>query len=257
MWNIWEILLIVIGLGLLMALLLARSGAKFPWIKKHEMGTLVVALVALFLAFVMVAGVLNIGTTTTTTTTQTTTNYALGYSLSKIQAEASASNTATSITLASSLLTINNANGVFTNSTLYSTGYKDFIDATNHNATIGQAVFEISLTRTDLSLNNMTFSISVPSVPSLVNTTTSSSYYAIAQNSAGQFEAYFANQTQTPNVHVGVLGAGATTTFWVTINYNVNFVSAMSDHQSVTFNVVVSFGTGQSISIPVELYRTA
>ena len=72
MWNIWEILLTIIGLGLLIALFLARSGAKFPMIKRHETATLVFALAALFLAFAMVTGVLSVTQTTTTINTQQT-----------------------------------------------------------------------------------------------------------------------------------------------------------------------------------------
>jgi len=251
MWNIWEILLTIIGLGLLIALFLARSGAKFPLIKRHETGTLVLALIALFLAFAMVTGVLSVTQTTTTVNTQQTgPTYDLTYYLGNVQGASAASSTATTVILASKMATINGVNGIETTANMYS---GNFVVGADHNATIGQAQYSITLYRTDTNIGNISFSVSAVGIPSITNSTTGKSYPLVAETSSGQYEVFFANNTLSPNIYVHTIAVGGTVTFWVTIDYNANAVNAMSQYQFESFNINVSFGSGQSISIPNEI----
>ena len=250
-WNIWEILLIIIGLGLFAALFLARSGAKFPMIKKHETATLVIALIAIFLAFAMVTGVLTVTQTTTSVATQQTgPTYDLTYYLGNVQGASAPSNTATTVILASKIATINGVNGIETTANLYG---GDFVVGADHNATIGQAVYSITLYRTDTNVGNISFSVSAVGIPTITNSTTGKSYPLVVETSTGQYEVFFANNTQTPNIYVHTIAVGGTVTFWVTINYNVNAVDAMSQYQFESFNINISFGSGQSISVPNEI----
>ncbi len=256
MWNIWTVLLVILGLGLLVALMLARSGAKFPLIKKHEVGTLVIALVALFLALAMITGALTIGTTTTTVSTQQTgPTYSLTYYLGNVQGASASSNTATTVVLASKIATINGVNGIETTANLYNGG--NFVVGADHNATIGQAQFSVTLYRTDTNIANISFTVSAIGIPSLTNSTSGKSYPLVVETSSNQYEVYFANNTQTPNIYVHVISVGGQVTFWVTINYNVNAVQSMSVYQFESFNLNVAFGSGQSLNIPVELVRAS
>jgi len=251
-WNIWEILLIIIGLGLFVALFLARSGAKFPIIKKHETATLVIALIAIFLAFAMVTGVLTVTQTSTPVVTQQTgPTYDLTYYLGNVQGASAASSTATTVILASKIATINGVNGIETTANLYNGG--DFLVGTDHNATIGQAQYSITLYRTDTNVGNISFSVSAVGIPTLTNSTTGKSYPLVVETSTGQYEVSFANNTQTYNIYVHTIAVGGTVTFWVTINYSVSAVQAMSQYQFESFNINVTFGSGQSISIPNEI----
>ena len=255
MWNIWEILLIIIGLGLLVALFLARSGAKFPLIKRHETATLVFALAALFFAFAMVTGVLSVTQTTTTINTQQTgPTYDLTYYLGNVQGASAASSTATTVTLASKIATINGVNGIETTANLYNGG--DFLVGADHNATIGQAQYSVTLYRTDTNIGNITFSVSAVGIPSISNSTTGKSYSLVVETSSGQYEIFFNNNTLEYNIFVHTIAVGGEVTFWVTIDYNVNAVQAMSQYQFETFNLNIAFGSGQSISIPNEIVRS-
>ena len=261
MWNIWIVLLVMIGLGLLIALMLARSGAKFPLIKKHEMGTLVIASAALFLALAMITGAITIGTTTTTMPTQQTgsasngATYTLTDYLGNIQGASASSNTATTVILASKIATISGMNGIETTANLYNGG--DFVVGADHNGTIGQAQFSITLYRTDTNIGNISFSVSALGIPTLTNSTSAKTYPLVVQTSSNQYEVYFANNTQTPNIYVHTIAVGGQVTFWVTINYNVNAVQAMSVYQFESFNMNIAFGSGQSLNIPVELVRAS
>jgi len=251
MWNIWEILLVIVGLGLLIALFLARSGAKFPMIKRHETATLVFALAALFLAFAMVTGVLTVTQTTTSISTQQTgPTYDLTYYLGNVQGASAASNTATTVVLASKIATINGVNGIETTANMVN---GNFVVGADHNATIGQAQYSITLYRTDTNIGNISFSVSAVGIPTITNSTTGKSYPLVAQTSSGQYEVFFANNTLTPNIYVHTIAVGGTVTFWVTIDYNANAVNAMSQYQFESFNINISFGSGQSISIPNEI----
>ena len=107
--------------------------------------------------------------------------------------------------------------------------------------------------RTDTNIGNISFSVSAVGIPTLTNPTTGKSYPLVAETSAGQYEVYFANNTQTPNIYVHTIAVGGTVTFWVTINYSVNAVQAMSQYQFESFSINISFGNGQSISIPNEI----
>ncbi len=256
MWNIWIVLLVMIGLGLLIALMLARSGAKFPLIKKHEMGTLVIALAALFLALAMITGAITIGATTTTVSTQQTgPTYTLTDYLGNVQGASASANTATTVILASKIATISGMNGIETTANLYNGG--DFVVGADHNATIGQAQFSITLYRTDTNIGNISFSVSALGIPTLTNSTSAKTYPLVVQTSSNQYEVYFANNTQTPNIYVHTIAVGGQVTFWVTINYNVNAVQAMSVYQFESFNMNIAFGSGQSLNIPVELVRAS
>ena len=265
-WNIWEILLIIIGLGLFAALFLARSGAKFPMIKKHETATLVIALIAIFLAFMMVTGVLTVTQTSTSVTTQQTgPTYDLTYYLGNVQGAHANSATATNVTLASKIATINGVNGIETTANLYSASYAyksgtvgDFAvnmtgTSSDANATIGQAQYSVTLYRTDTNVGNISFSVSAVGIPTLTNPTTGKSYPLVLETSAGQYEVSFANNTQTYNIYVHTIAVGGTVTFWVTINYSDSAVQAMSQFQFESFNLNIAFGSGQSISIPNEI----
>jgi len=268
MWNIWEILLIIIGLGLFAALFLARSGAKFPMIKKHETATLVIALIAIFLAFAMVTGVLTVTQTTTPVVTQQTgPTYDLTYYLGNVQGAfagsnpaGTASNAATTVILASKIATINGVSGIETTANLYNAAstFKDgiigdFSVGGDGNATIGQAQYSITLYRTDTNVGNISFSVSAVGIPTLTNSTTGKSYPLVLETSTGQYEVSFANNTQTYNIYVHTIAVGGTVTFWVTINYSDSAVQAMSQYQFESFNINISFGSGQSISIPNEI----
>ena len=256
MWNIWEVLLTIIGLGLLIALFLARSGAKFPLIKRHEAATLVFALTALFLAFAMVTGVLTVTQTTTTINTQQTgPTYDITYYLSNVQGASAASNTATTVTLASKIATINGVNGIETTANLYNGG--DFVVGADHNATIGQAQYLVTLYRTDTNIGNISFSVSAVGIPSISNSTTGKSYSLVVETSSGQYEVFFDNNTLAYNIFVHTIAVGGEVTFWVTIDYNVNAVQAMSQYQIETFNLNIAFGSGQSISIPNEIVKAS
>jgi len=254
--NIYVLLLFVIGFGLLLAWGASLSGAKFPWVKKHEALTLVVALVFLLVGAAWAGGLF--GTTVnnipTTTTQQVTTTYQITYSLSNIQAASASSNTATTVTLASSLAKINGANGIETQAAIYSTGA--FVVGTDHNATIGQAQFQVNLYRTDTNLGNVSFSVTAVNIPTLTNTTTAKTYPLVVQNSGGQYEIYFANNTQTPDIFVHTIAVGGTVSFWVTISYSSAAVDTMLQYQFESFNLDVSFGSGQSLNIPVEIVLT-
>jgi hypothetical protein len=254
-WNIWEILLLFVGLGLLVALFLARSGAKFPLIKRHETGTLVLALIALFLAFAMVTGVLSVTQTTTTINTQQTgPTYDLTYYLGNVQGASAALNTATTVVLASKITTINGVNGIETTANMLN---GNFVVGGDHNATIGQAQYSITLYRTDTNIGNISFSVSAVGIPTLTNSTTGKSYPLVVETSNGQYEVFFANNTQAYNVYVHTIAVGGTVTFWVTINYNAQAVTAMSQYQFEMFNINIAFGSGQSISIPNEIVRAS
>jgi len=263
MWNIWEILLIIIGLGLFAALFLARSGAKFPMIKKHETATLVIALVAIFLAFAMVTGVLTVTQTSTPVVTQQTgPTYDLTYYLGNVQGASAASSTATTVILASKIATINGVNGIETTANLYygasAKGTNgDFSVGADNNATIGQAVYSVTLYRTDTNVGNISFSVSAVGIPTLTNSTTAKSYPLVVETSTGQYEVSFANNTQTYNIYVHTIAVGGTVTFWVTINYSVTAVQAMGQYQFESFNLNIAFGSGQSISIPNEIVRAS
>jgi len=260
MWNIWEILLIIIGLGLFAALFLARSGAKFPMIKKHETATLVIALIAIFLAFAMVTGVLTVTQTSTPVVQQTGPTYDLTYYLGNVHNASAAKSNATTVTLASKIATINGVSGIETTANLYN-GTKgtigDFTVGTDNNATIGQAKYSITLYRTDTNVGDISFSVSAVGIPTLTNPTTGKSYPLVAETSAGQYEVYFGNNTQTYNIYVNTIAVGGTVTFLVTIDYNVNAVQAMGQYQFESFNINISFGSGQSISIPNEIVRAS
>jgi hypothetical protein len=257
-WNIWEILLIIIGLGLFAALFLARSGAKFPMIKKHETATLVIALIAIFLAFMMVTGVLSVTQTSTTVTQQTGPTYDLTYYLGNVQGATAASNTATTVILASKIATINGVSGIETTANLVYNGSKyngNFVVGADHNATIGQAQYSVTLYRTDTNVGNISFSVSAVGIPTLTNSTTAKTYPLVVETSAGQYEVSFANNTQSYNIYVHTIAVGGTVTFWVTVNYGVTAVQAMSQYQFESFNLNIAFGSGQSISIPNEIVR--
>jgi hypothetical protein len=254
-WNIWEILLIIIGLGLFAALFLARSGAKFPMIKKHETATLVIALIAIFLAFMMVTGVLSVTQTSTTVTQQTGPTYDLTYYLGNVQGASVASNTATTVILASKIATINGVSGIETTANLYN--YGNFLVGADHNATIGQAQYSVTVYRTDTNVGNISFSVSAVGIPTLTNSTTAKSYPLVVETSAGQYEVSFANNTQTYNIYVHTIAVGGTVTFWVTVNYGVTAVQAMGQYQFESFNLNIAFGSGQSISIPNEIVRAS
>ena len=254
-WNIWEILLIIIGLGLFAALFLARSGAKFPMIKKHETATLVIALIAIFLAFMMVTGVLTVTQTSTTVTQQTGPTYDLTYYLGNVHGAFATSATATNVTLASKIATINGVSGIETTANLYN--YGDFLVGTDRNATIGQAQYSVTLYRTDTNVGNISFSVSAVGIPTLTNSTTAKTYPLVVETSAGQYEVSFANNTQTYNIYVHTIAVGGTVTFWVTINYSDSAVQTMGQYQFESFNLNIAFGSGQSISIPNEIVRAS
>ncbi len=235
--------------------MLVRKGVHIPAIRDHQVVVTFIALLLVVGGLAVGVGFINLSPNTTSTQQIATSQYSLTATLGNIQGASAATNAATTVILASKLTTINGVNGIETTANLYNGG--DFLVAGDHNATVGQAQFSVTMYRTDTLISNISFSASASGIPSLTNTTSAKVYLLVVQTSTNQYEVYFANNTQTPNIYVHVIAIGGQVTFWVTINYNVNAVQVMTVYQSESFNLNVNFGVGQSLGIPIELIRAA
>jgi hypothetical protein len=198
---------------------------------------------------------------TTTTTTQT---YSMTYQLSYFQSGAAGTGTGP-ITLPTSAQTINGVNGVLVKLPVYTGGgsssgaaaYTAFVFGADHNATSGNAIFTATFIRTDSNLNSISLSVSATNIPSVTNTTTGKTYTLVAQTSTGSYEVYFNNNTTLANIYVHLVPFGSSVAVEVSMNIPVTAALAMTVYQSVSLDITASFGSGQSLSIPVELIRTS
>jgi len=190
-----------------------------------------------------------------TTTTTSTPTYSMTYQLGYFQAGATGTGTGP-IVLPTSEQTINGANGVLVKLPVYSNGAA-FVFGADHNATSGNAIFAVTFIRTDTNINNITLSVSATNIPSVTNTTTQKTYTVVAQTSTGAYAVYFNNNTELANIYVHSIAVGSSLTVEVSISIPASAAASMTLYQTLYFDITASFGSGQSLNIPVELIRTS
>jgi len=196
--------------------------------------------------------------------TTTTKTYSMTYQLGYFQAGAAGTGTGP-ITLTTSAQTINGANGVLVKLPVYTGGgtgggasaYTAFVFGADHNATVGTAIFTATFIRTDSNLNNISISVSATNIPSVTNATTGKTYTVVAQTSTGAYEVYFNNNTALANIYIHSISIGSSVAVEVSMNIPVTAALSMTVYQNVFLDITASFGSGQSLSIPVELIRTS
>jgi len=189
------------------------------------------------------------------TTKTTTPTYSMTYQLSYFQAGAIGTGTGP-ITLPTSAQTINGANGVLVKLPVYTNGAA-FVFGTDHNATVGTAIFTTTFIRTDSNLNNISLSVSATNIPSVTNATTGKTYTLVAQTTTGSYEVYFNNNTALANIYIHSIAIGSSVVVEVSMNIPITAASSMTLYQTLFLDITASFGSGQSLSIPVELIRTS
>ena len=268
--NYLVLAVIFVGLFLIALVMMVRKGLHIPAIRDHQVLAIFIAL--LFVVGGIAVGVGFIGGPTTTTTTgqiSQPSTYSLSPTLSYFQTGSAASNNATTVIFETSATTINGVNGVLVSMPINTAGftktgwtsvaaYTGFHEANDINGTTGKAIFTVSLTRTDTSLSNISLSASIPSIPSLSNSTSGKSYSLVLVNSAtNEYEIYFNNNTQTPNIYVNYINLGRTVTFSVTIVVPVGAGLAMTQYSAQFLDLNINFGVSQSLTIPIELIRTS
>lgn len=134
----------------------------------------------------------------------------------------------------------------------------DFLQGVNHNATLGTVMFAVSFSRIDIvSTSNISLILQANSIPTVTNTTSGVGHLLINNTVTGTPEVTFTNQSQgsQTNVIVFELKPGATNTVYVTAEIQASAVNAMTLYTSVTFNLELTFGSGQHLQIPVEITR--
>jgi hypothetical protein len=198
------------------------------------------------------------------TTKTTTPTYSMTYQLGYFQAGAVGTGTG-AITLPTSAQAINGANGVLVKLPVYTGGgvgggaaaYTSFVLGTDHNATSGNAIFTTTFIRTDSNLNNISLSVSATNIPPVTNTTTQKTYTVVAQTTTGSYEVYFNNNTALANIYIHSVAVGSSVVVEVSMNIPVTAGASMTLYQTLFLDITASFGSGQSLSIPVELIRTS
>jgi len=203
-------------------------------------------------------------TTQQINTKTTTPTYSMTYQLSNFQAGAAGTSPGP-ITLTTSAQTINGVNGVLVKLPVYTggglgggaTAYTAFVFGTNHNATVGNAIFNTTFIRTDSNLNNISLSVSATNIPSVTNATTQKTYTLVTQTSTGAYEVYFNGNTALANIYIHSIAIGSSVVVEVSMNIPVTAALSMTVYQTLFLDITASFGSGQSLSIPVELIRTS
>lgn len=266
----WELTIFFVGVIFLLVGAASKRGAYMPWVREHATAMYVIGVIAIFVGVAFVGGVVSVGNQPTVQIQPTATNYQVAYTLGDFQTLTGYGTTAL---LTTKLTTVGGVNAV---EALLPTTYGtanyggtathpgtagDFLASANGNITVGYIAFTVNLARTDMINANMTFSVSVTNIPVLTNTTTSASpnSFSVISKSAstGQYEVYFNNATQISNVFVHYINVGGSYKFFVNMSTSNSIADIMTVYGTQTVDLTISFGTGQSISVPVELVRTS
>jgi hypothetical protein len=247
-WNVLVIAAIFIGLFMLALVSLSRKGVHLPAVRDHQVLTTFVALALVIGGVAYGAGLFSISTTSVQQISQPSTNFELNYVLGYFQTGTTSPN------LKTELATLSGQNGV---EILAPTNGIAFTIGATSSAT-ANAVFSVELVRMDTITQNMTFSATLTSIPSITNTTTQKTYSLVLLNAQNSPEVYFNNNTQIANVFVHYVNYGSYYTFTISVALDINAVLSMSVYGTATMDLNIAYGgAGQTLTIPVELIRTA